>query len=127
MQPLRNDSDIRRVWYEAVSWPQRTTVLSAAEIAAEKARLGEQAATAYAKSVEDSATRERSIMESTLKCVQNAHHSYNPAAMHQASPLYRLTLGDRGCRATAANTVNFAVFHIKTNQKDFNGMRRYVK
>ncbi|KAK8850335.1 hypothetical protein IAR55_004252 [Kwoniella newhampshirensis] len=51
----------------------------------------------------------------TRKCVQDAHFSWEPRKIHQASPLYRLTLCERGmgCVAGEDNTVLFGMAHTQ--------------
>ncbi|WWD20517.1 hypothetical protein CI109_104993 [Kwoniella shandongensis] len=51
----------------------------------------------------------------TSECVSNAHFSWEKRKIHQASPLYRLTLCDRGpnCIAGVENTVLFGMAHTQ--------------
>lgn len=52
------------------------------------------------------------------KCVARAH-KWDPSANHQASPLYRFTLCERGCTAHEGNTVNVAVAHAKLRGRQY--------
>ena len=40
------------------------------------------------------------------------HPGFRPSSFHQATPLYRLTLCERGCEATEDNTVFLTLAHI---------------
>ncbi|WVF67412.1 hypothetical protein IAT40_002168 [Kwoniella sp. CBS 6097] len=53
-------------------------------------------------------------------CVAKHHPKYaKNHKIHQASPLYRLTLCDRGCLATDQNTVNIALSHTQTPTRKY--------
>ncbi len=58
------------------------------------------------------------LPEYATKCVARAH-KWDPRANHQASPLYRLTLCERGCAAHEGNTVNVAVTHAKLRGRQY--------
>lgn len=56
------------------------------------------------------------------RCAMEMHPSYPGYTLHQATPWYRLTLGERGkIQPTAGNTVLFTIVHAKL------GSFRYVK
>ncbi|WVW87136.1 hypothetical protein I302_109193 [Kwoniella bestiolae CBS 10118] len=53
----------------------------------------------------------------TKSCIGTAHS--RSFKIHQASPLYRLTLCDRGCIVTEQNTVNIALSHTQSPTRQY--------
>ncbi|WVQ66252.1 uncharacterized protein L199_004431 [Kwoniella botswanensis] len=53
----------------------------------------------------------------TKSCIGTAH--FKSFKIHQASPLYRLTLCDRGCIVTEQNTVNIALSHTQSPTRQY--------
>ncbi|WRT69889.1 uncharacterized protein IL334_006880 [Kwoniella shivajii] len=53
----------------------------------------------------------------TRACIGSAHAK--SFKVHQASPLYRLTLCDRGCVVTSQNTVNIALSHTQSPTRQY--------
>ena len=49
----------------------------------------------------------------TQDCIARLHSDVSSGSIHQATPLYRLTLCDRGCEATEHNTVYIALAQVK--------------
>lgn len=56
---------------------------------------------------------ERSDLIYDRDCVVHHHRDWQASHIHQATPLYRLTLCARGCLATEQNTVLFAIVHAE--------------
>lgn len=57
------------------------------------------------------------VNKSEVDCVHRAHAGFQAHRLHGATPLHRLTLCARGCRATARNTVFITFGHLHASPR----------